>query len=75
MHSYDVEAGRDQFGLSDLAEDSDEDSGASGNKRTSFDREHGINGHNGSIQVPRRSKTLEFENVHIKGKGSKDERR
>lgn len=34
MHSYDVEA----QGLSDLAEDSDEESGASGRKRTSFDR-------------------------------------
>ncbi|OQO05865.1 hypothetical protein B0A48_09960 [Cryoendolithus antarcticus] len=33
MHSYDVEAG----GLGDLAEDSDEDSGKSGHKRTSFD--------------------------------------
>ena len=34
MHSYDVEA----QGLSDLAEDSDEESGQSGRKRTSFDK-------------------------------------
>lgn len=38
MHSYDIEAS----GLSELAEDSDEDSGNSGQKRTSFEDANGF---------------------------------
>ena len=55
MHSYDVEA----QGLSDLAEDSDEDSGQSGRKRTSFENEMGAKGYGSSAgqPPPRRSQT------------------
>lgn len=74
MHSYDVEAGRerDHFGLSHLTEDSDEDSGGSGNKRTSFEVE---NGTNGGIQHPRRTRAVDFENVNFKSEATQDHKR
>ena len=64
MHSYDVEAN----GLSELAEESDEDSG-SGGKRTSFEDKNGrkrttsMNGEGRSYGPPRRKGTLESERI------------
>ena len=57
MHSYDIEAS----GLSELAEDSDEDtSGSSGKKRTSFE-----NGEGSAFGPPRRVQT---DKVRMGGK-------
>jgi len=54
MHSYDVEAAAN--GLGDLAEDSDEDSGASNKKRTSFDNADARRKES-DFPPPRRSRT------------------
>lgn len=67
MHSYDVEAN----GLSELAEDSDEDGSGNGMKRTSFEDANGhrramepMNGEAGSSYgPPRRARTMESERV------------
>lgn len=64
MHSYDMEANA----LSELAEDSDEDSGSSNRKRTSFEDANGergvMNGDAGGsgFGPPRRAKTVETPN-------------
>lgn len=60
MRGYDVERGHDQFGLTDLTEDSDEDSGGSGKKRTSYDRNQ-ANGRSKGNHGPSRSMTIEFD--------------
>ena len=67
MHSYDLEA----TGLSELAEDSDEDSsGHSGQKRTSFE-DAAANGRpadaGGSYGPPRRANTIGRERVNTAG--------
>ena len=81
MHSYDVEAN----GLSELAEDSDEDSG-SGHKRTSFEDANGqkrsetVDGGEesgdgyGTQGTPRRANTLEREKVNTAGSKGFDAR-
>jgi len=61
MHSYDVEAGN---GLGELAEDSDEDSGSTGRKRTSFEDANGRRKQGESaFGPPRRAGTVESERV------------
>lgn len=78
MHSYDVEA----HGLSELAEDSDEDSG-SGRKRTSFEDANGrrqvMNGgpaaDGRSFGPPRRARTMESQRVRPSGKSFDSPRR
>ncbi|KAK4575097.1 hypothetical protein LTR86_000949 [Recurvomyces mirabilis] len=74
MHSYDVEAAN---GLADLAEDdSDEDSGASGRKRTSFEDANGKRKvEHGSFAPPRRVGTGGSERVSVGGKSFDRERR
>jgi len=65
MHNYDLEREADRFGLTELDEEEEEDggSGDSGRKRTSFDK--GL-ANGSSLQKPKRSKTIEFDNLTSK---------
>ncbi|EME48236.1 hypothetical protein DOTSEDRAFT_69995 [Dothistroma septosporum NZE10] len=77
IHNYDMEANQ----LGDLAEDSDEDTSSSNQKRTSFDDANGrrvtMNGNaeSNSVNAPRRTGTIGSETVRAGGKSFDNMRR